>query len=182
MKNCFALFAAVVLLVSCASSKGSLFEDTVAVEEGKEESEKEPIRRGKPEGDRESTWQTEEQEDIESDKGWSIQIQPKMPGIYITSNPPGADVYLNGSYRGITPIKIRTEQRGLYTLNLYRDGCLPLEDTIDYRGGSARQGFDQRRRGKYRHDWDTADQVLRSGSDCCGHHREIGCIALDRRG
>jgi len=141
MKTCFALLAAMLLLFSCATSSGSLFEDTVAVEEGKEESEKKPPKRKEQERERSSIWAVGEQEHRRKDEGGSIWIEPKEAVIYIVSYPSGAEVYLNGSYRGVTPLMIYTKKKGLYTLDLHKDGCLPLSETIDYHGRNVRYTY-----------------------------------------
>ena len=75
MKTYFALLAAMLLLFSCATSSGSLFEDTVAVEEGKEQPEKKPPKRKEQERERDSIWAAGEQEDRRKDEGWSIRIE-----------------------------------------------------------------------------------------------------------
>jgi hypothetical protein len=134
MKTCFALFAAMLVLFSCATSSGSLFEDTVAVEEGEEEPKKKPPKSKEQERERDSIWAADEQEDRRKDEGWSIRIEPKEAAIFVVSYPSGAEVYLNGAYRGVTPLKIYTQKEGFYTLDLHKDGCLPLSKTIYYPG------------------------------------------------
>jgi len=122
-----------LLLFSCASSSGSLFEDTVAVEEGEEEPKKTPPKREEPERERE-IWIVDEQADRREDEGGSIRTELKEPAIVVVSNPSGAEVYLNGTYRGVTPLKIYTDKKAIYTLELRKDGCLPLSETIHYHG------------------------------------------------
>ena len=141
MKTYFALSAAILLLFSCATSSGTLFEDTVAVEEGEEKPKKKPPKRKEQERERDSIWAAGEQEDRRKDEGWSIRIEPKKSAIYVVSYPPGAEVYLNGTYRGVTPLSIYTMKKGLYTLDLRKDGCLPLSETIDYHGGNVRYTY-----------------------------------------
>ncbi len=106
MKTYFALSAAILLLFSCATSSGTLFEDTVAVEEGEEKPKKKPPKSKEPERERDSIWAADEQEDRRKDEGWSIRIEPKAWAIYLVSDPSGADVYLNGSYCGVTPLMV----------------------------------------------------------------------------
>jgi len=136
MKTALAFLAVIVLLSSCASTSGSLFEDTVAVEEGKEESEERPPRSRRTERDRESVWDDDEQEDRRTDGGISIRLTPPTQAFSVVSNPPGAEVYINGSYRGLTPLRIYAKKEGLYTIDLHKDGCLPLSDTVAYKGGN----------------------------------------------
>jgi len=137
MKTCFALLAAMLLLFSCATSKGSLFEDTVAVEEGKEKSEKKPPKHKEPESRRDSFWADDDQEERRKDEGRSGWIEPRERAICIVSQPPGAEVYLNGSYCGVTPLNVYSKKQGIYTLDLHKDGCVPLSETLVYRGGYA---------------------------------------------
>jgi hypothetical protein len=115
MKTCFTLLAVLLLLFSCASSSGSLFEDTVAVEEGEEEPKKKPPKRVEPERERDSIWAADEQADRRKDEGGSIRREPVEPAIVVVSHPSGAEVYLNGAYRGVTPLTIYTDKEAFST-------------------------------------------------------------------
>ena len=43
-------------------------------------------------------------------------------GLYVTSNPTGADVLLNGEFRGKTPLTVRDLEPGEYEVVLHKDG------------------------------------------------------------
>ena len=111
MKTAFAFLAIIVLLCSCASTSGSLFEDTVAVEEGKDESEEKPPRNRGTQRDRESVWDDDEEEDRRTDGGISLRLTPPAQAFRVVSNPPGAEVYINGSYRGLTALRIYAKEK-----------------------------------------------------------------------
>ena len=125
-----------MLLSSCASTSGSLFEDTAAVEEGKDESEERPPRSQRTQPDRQSVWDDDEQEDRSTGGGITIRLRPPTQAFTVVSNPPGAEVYINGSYRGLTPLRIYAKKEVVYTIDLRKDGCLPLSDTVAYDGGN----------------------------------------------
>lgn len=59
-----------------------------------------------------------------------VQDAAKTGGASITSNPPGADIYIDGSYRGETPVTVGGLSPGTYTLLLRKAGYLEASDKI----------------------------------------------------
>jgi hypothetical protein len=59
---------------------------------------------------------------------------PSESAVFITSTPPGADVYVNGSYIGQTPLNISLES-GIYELRLSLNGYADYTTTIEITPG-----------------------------------------------
>ena len=50
--------------------------------------------------------------------------------VDLNSNPQGAEVYVNGNYRGDTPIKLKLESKQTYTLEFKKEGYKTKTITI----------------------------------------------------
>ena len=59
--------------------------------------------------------------------------------LIVSSDPSGADIYLNNQYMGITPASLQNIQAGSYTLLLRQTGYNDYADTIEIRAGSSTQ-------------------------------------------
>lgn len=69
--------------------------------------------------------ETEAQSGDESSQDDTDTPQPAEdtePTLVISSDPLGADVYLNGSYLGTTPIETDLPQRGVHSVRIYHEG------------------------------------------------------------
>ena len=70
---------------------------------------------------------------------------PKEVLLPIASNPPGADLYIDGQYYGQTPKTIRLEPSKTYTATLVKDGygisSVDLETWHSIRGGRGKDSF-----------------------------------------
>lgn len=64
-----------------------------------------------------------------------VQNAAENGGVSITSNPPGADIYIDGSYRGETPATVGGLSPGTYTLMLRKAGYLEASDKISITPG-----------------------------------------------
>ena len=94
------------LAFGCTTSRGSLFQDVV--EDDKPESET-------PKEDAPSKEDPYEKQDIREDE----------QGIYVTSYPDDAEVYINGDLQGYTPLLIEDLETGTYKLELSLEGYEP---------------------------------------------------------
>ena len=56
-------------------------------------------------------------------------------GLYVTSEPSGAEVYVDGDRKGETPLSIEELQPGVHTVRIQRDGCRPWESSIPIERG-----------------------------------------------
>jgi hypothetical protein len=62
--------------------------------------------------------------------------QTKPSGkLKVTSNPPGADIYLDEKYMGITPAELVDVPAGTYTLVLKMEGFDEWTDTVTVKAG-----------------------------------------------
>lgn len=61
-----------------------------------------------------------------------------IAGLRLVSDPPGAEVFLNGVSRGITPLELDALEPGEYRLRAARDGYRDLEKTVRLAAGPAR--------------------------------------------
>lgn len=58
--------------------------------------------------------------------------RPRAPGsgeFFITSTPPGAQVYIDGALAGITPLSLANLEPRAYAIELRREGFIPWTDT-----------------------------------------------------
>lgn len=60
---------------------------------------------------------------------------PTTGFISVSSIPSRADIYLDGIYKGKTPMIIEEVEEGTYTITLKRTGCQDSSQTISVRGG-----------------------------------------------
>lgn len=56
--------------------------------------------------------------------------------VTIRTNVRGAKVFLNGVYKGLTPVSISNLEPGIFLLRLEKDGCLPVEKYISVSKGT----------------------------------------------
>jgi len=77
-----------------------------------------------------STWSKE----MEVEEYKVIQIDAELTAqfgtIDITTDPDGADVYLNDEKKGVTPVKIENLDPGKYKLFVQKDGYAPYEEEL----------------------------------------------------
>jgi hypothetical protein len=52
--------------------------------------------------------------------------------VQLKSNPPAADVYLNGVYKGVTPLTLAKVPEGTHFVRLEKDGYLPWGQLVDF--------------------------------------------------
>jgi hypothetical protein len=66
-----------------------------------------------------------------------VTLQPVATygSIYATSTPSGAAIYLNGNYRGVTPLTISDVSPGTYTIEADKTGYQPYPTTITVTSG-----------------------------------------------
>lgn len=64
----------------------------------------------------------------------SYSLQTSDRFLNISSSPSGASVYLNGSYKGSTPLSIKNEETGTHKLKLTRSGYKDLSEKIKVKG------------------------------------------------
>ncbi len=106
MKNIINIILIILIFISCSTSKGSLYRDTVEVEK--------------------------KEAGLESDDYESEEPEPQKTGLEIQSDPDDADVYLDGRYMGITPIFLSDLGPGKYRLILKKQGYYNYTDWIDF--------------------------------------------------
>ena len=70
----------------------------------------------------------------------SYSLQTSDRFLNISSSPSGASVYLNGSYKGSTPLSIKNEETGTHKLKLIKSGYKDLSEKIKVKG-EARESF-----------------------------------------
>ncbi|TVR02529.1 MAG: PEGA domain-containing protein [Deltaproteobacteria bacterium] len=56
-------------------------------------------------------------------------------GLVVESTPPGARVFLDGDFRGLTPFETQRLDAGAYELRLTLEGFLPITESVDVVGG-----------------------------------------------
>ncbi|MQY76964.1 MAG: PEGA domain-containing protein [Spirochaeta sp.] len=94
MKKLASLFIIIAFFTGCATSSGTIYEDTVAAE---------------------------------SSQGKGTVAEQNAPeeekqGLEILSDPEEAEVYLNNSFMGLTPILIEGISRGRYRVTIVKQG------------------------------------------------------------
>ncbi len=52
--------------------------------------------------------------------------------VQLKSNPPAAEVYLNGVYKGVTPLTLAKVSEGTHFVRLEKDGYLPWGQLVDF--------------------------------------------------
>ncbi|MBN2493307.1 MAG: PEGA domain-containing protein [Deltaproteobacteria bacterium] len=52
--------------------------------------------------------------------------------VLVKSNPPAAEVYLNGVFKGITPVTLAKVPEGRHFVRIEQDGFLPWGQTVDF--------------------------------------------------
>lgn len=104
---------AATLLFSCATSSGSLLQR--AKETESKEAAKETPQDKKPQ---------------------PVVETPSAPkkGLKVVSDPPDADVYLGGIYKGRTPLAVEELDKGTYRISIQKPGYHPYEGWIEYLG------------------------------------------------
>jgi hypothetical protein len=60
---------------------------------------------------------------------------PTIGSISVSSSPSGASIYLDGSYKGTTPMAIKNVEKGSYTIALKYTGYQDWSQTISVRAG-----------------------------------------------
>jgi hypothetical protein len=114
MRRFLVLLAATLAVLSCTTSRGSLFQDAADTERDQAamvQKEREPVQA--PE--EEQPWEPEYYEE-------SVEQSGATRGLEILSYPDGAEVYLDGRYAGITPLLLPDLSRGRYRLTVTKTG------------------------------------------------------------
>ena len=68
----------------------------------------------------------------------TIPIEPKLATIYIESEPNDADIFINGEYKGITPLKLELKE-GTYTIKIKKDGYKEYTKKITLKAGDSKE-------------------------------------------
>ena len=106
--------AMVVIVSSCALSKGSTFEKVAVADE--------------------LTATEFEQEENDESELWT--------GLSIDSDPQGAEVYINNRFEGLTPIELEDFEQGTYKITLVKQGYEEYSTWIVYQEGDDSYDFD----------------------------------------
>ncbi len=64
-----------------------------------------------------------------------VTLQPEMGTLYLNTEPTGAEVYLDGQYEGISPIRICRDRSDRYRLRLVKSGYKNEERSVRLRPG-----------------------------------------------
>jgi len=127
------LAAAALAALACTTSSGSLFEDAAATESrqaapaadapapGPVEEAAEPVQAAEDEAE----WEQAYYEEAERSAARGLEIQ---------SDPDGAEVYLDNTYVGTTPVVLTGIARGRYRLTLVKEGYYPVSSWITHLG------------------------------------------------
>ena len=63
--------------------------------------------------------------------GCATLFANKSPQVSIGSDPDGAKVYVNGSYMGVSPVRVRLKNTRDYTIEFRKDGYQPRTYFLD---------------------------------------------------
>jgi len=58
----------------------------------------------------------------EDEKATGLKTQPKTGNLFVSSNPSGANIYLDGVYKGLTPYTVTGLNSKIYAVNLTKTG------------------------------------------------------------
>ena len=64
-----------------------------------------------------------------------VSLQPILGMLYLNTEPPGAEVYLDGQYEGISPVRITRSEKGRYRMKLVKAGYKPEKVSVRIRPG-----------------------------------------------
>lgn len=104
MKKAANLLILIIIFAGCATSRGTIYEDTIAAESSR------------------STSMGDEQDVPEAEK----------QGLEILSDPEDAEVYLNNSLMGVTPLMIEGISHGRYRVTIAKEGYYEHTSWINY--------------------------------------------------
>jgi hypothetical protein len=79
--------------------------------------------------------------DTTSHQSWTLQEidLDSLPGtIIVSSEPTGAEVYVEGDYKGITPLTLNDVPKGIYTVKIVKEGYKDYSHSVSIRGGNTR--------------------------------------------
>ncbi len=63
---------------------------------------------------------------------------PEIGSLYVTSSPPGAKVYVNGIFKGVSPLLVGALSSGTYSVETSVEGYIPCyQDVVVYSGQQA---------------------------------------------
>jgi hypothetical protein len=63
---------------------------------------------------------------------------PEIGSVYVTSSPPGAKVYINGVFKGVSPLLVGALPSGTYSVETSVEGYIPCyQDVVVYSGQQA---------------------------------------------
>ncbi|ACX72849.1 PEGA domain protein [Methanocaldococcus vulcanius M7] len=68
----------------------------------------------------------------------TTSIKSKLATIYIESEPSDANVFINGEYKGITPLKLQLEE-GTYNIKIKKDGYNEYVEKITLKPGDSKE-------------------------------------------
>ena len=109
-------FVGLLLIMSCATSEGTLYKDTLAADRATSD--------GSTADDLEEA--TEEAQTVPEEE------PQEATGLEITSSPKEAEVYLDNRYIGTTPLLLEDLPRGRYKLTIMKRGYYTYNDWISY--------------------------------------------------
>lgn len=129
--------AIVILLFSCATSEGSLYDSVVQSDSEGTRSPSEPSRDPETGSKKEKPAEEETDADRSSPEQDGQASQPARPanGVYIVTQPDEADVYVNGAYAGTTPMLL-TPKPGTFRLQISKPGYYSTSRWVTYTAGT----------------------------------------------
>ena len=140
-------FVGLLLIMSCATSAGNLYKDTLAVDRSTPREstadDLEEATEGAQEASEAAQDASEAAQDASEaaqDASEAAQTVPEKPeeeelqatGLEITSSPKEAEVYLDNRYMGTTPLLLADLPRGRYKLTITKKGYYTYNDWISY--------------------------------------------------
>jgi hypothetical protein len=112
MRNFFTLLLISLFFASCATSSGSLLSVLL---EGSQPEVNEDSRPGEATG-----------------TGTAVGAEESEPGLYIRSYPSGANVFINGSFVGTTPLELTELRSGRYRIVIEKEGYYNQSQAVTY--------------------------------------------------
>ena len=79
-----------------------------------------------------------EGEELSETKSVSIDVLPDSGSIYVQSTPPGAEISIDGTYKGITPLTIPDVSIGYHTIKLTKSGYGDYTKKINVSAGETK--------------------------------------------
>jgi len=120
MKYFLHLILIIFFFIACSTSKGNLFERVSETEKDSSSSEYD-----------DSDYLDEDQDQADTEDELAFYTEEDT-SLYIESYPDGAEVYVDGSYYGVTPLVINTLAYGSYKVEIKMQDYYILTTWIDY--------------------------------------------------